>query len=133
MSRTMQSKASSGAAVRRSDADREQLCVGIDLLADLRADDGLLLVQRVLFLLRDVSAVLAGHQALFAANLAMLLVERRSLRPGEIAFLDLRLYTLVLVGRLPETLPRSSNAVSNRHTRLRLVLRPNALTTPNLV
>ena len=64
------------------------------LLADLPADRVLLLVERLLFLLRDVAAVLAGHQALFLADLPIILVQGCGLRLGEVPFLDLGLDAL---------------------------------------
>lgn len=44
------------------------------LPTDLVADSVFLLVQRVLLLVRDMAAVLAGHHALFPANLMIFLV-----------------------------------------------------------
>lgn len=67
------------------------------LLPDLLADGVLLLVQRSLFKLREVAPVLRGHRALFAADLAVVLVQCRCLRVRQVAFFHLVVNPLVLV------------------------------------
>src|SRR5208282_3339771 len=59
-----------------------------ELRGDLGADPVLLLVQRPLLLLGDVAVVLAGHGALFTANLTILLVQVGGLSLAQFALLD---------------------------------------------
>jgi len=72
-------------------------CVTLFFLADLPADRILLLVQRLLLLRGDVRVVLAGHVALFSANLMILVVQGSRLLPIDLTVLHLGINALILI------------------------------------
>ncbi len=67
------------------------------LFSDLLADAVFLLVQRLLFLLGDMAAILAGHGAFFVANLMIFRVQLGSLALGNFALFDFTMDAAILV------------------------------------
>src|SRR5450631_651949 len=65
-------------------------------LAALTADRVFLSIQRALFLLGEVAAVLAGHHAFLLTDLVVVAMQRGSLGVAHFAFLDLGVDALVL-------------------------------------
>ena len=66
---------------------------------DLTAEIIFLTVQRLLFRLRDMTAVLAGHGAFLLTHLMVFMVQFRGLRPIQRAVLDVLVDAIVLIGK----------------------------------
>jgi uncharacterized membrane protein YtjA (UPF0391 family) len=70
---------------------------GVGLLTDLSAHPVFLLIEDALLGFGDMAAVLAGHAALFLANLVILPVELARLLWRDFAFLDFLVDAVILV------------------------------------